>query len=132
ILLALAALWTGTAGAELYVQRLSLVLMLGGITVYFFGAQLLRLLLVPLLLLLLAIPIPAIIFNKVAFPLQLFASSCAVWAMRLFGIPVLRLGNVIELMPCGVREIKRLEVDEACSSIRSLTTRVRLADIFVY
>ncbi|OLE50711.1 MAG: hypothetical protein AUG51_26535 [Acidobacteria bacterium 13_1_20CM_3_53_8] len=132
ILLALVALWTGTAGAELYVQRLSLVLMLGGITVYFFGAQLLRLVLVPLILLLLAIPIPAIIFNKVAFPLQLFASSCAVWAMRLFNIPVLRLGNVIELMPRGAREIKRLEVVEACSGIRSLMTLVTLAVIFAY
>lgn len=132
ILLALAALWAGTAGAELYVQRMSLVIMLCGIVLYFFGAQLLRLTVVPLLLLLLAIPIPSIIFNKIAFPLQLFASSCAVWAMRLFGIPVLRLGNVIELMPRGAREIKRLEVVEACSGIRSLMTLVTLAVLFAY
>ena len=132
ILLSLLALWAGIAGAELYVQRLSLVLMLGGIVIYFFGAQFVKLIIVPVILLLLAIPIPAIIFNKVAFPLQLFASSCAVWAMRLFGIPVLRLGNIIELMPRGAREIKRLEVVEACSGIRSLMTLVTLAVIFAY
>src|SRR5918993_5844915 len=67
----LLALWAGTAGAELFVQRTSLVLMLAGIAVYFWGFRLLRLALVPLFLLLLAIPIPAIIFNQIAFPLQL-------------------------------------------------------------
>jgi exosortase len=132
ILCALMALWVGTAGAELYAQRLSLVLMLSGITLYFWGSKLLRLALVPLALLLLAIPIPAIIFNKIAFPLQLFASRCAVWAMRAFDIPVLRQGNVIELMPLGAKETKKLEVVEACSGIRSLMTLVTLAVVFAY
>ena len=68
VVLALLALWAGTAGAELFMQRISLVLLLAGTVVYFWGFPLLRLLLVPLGLLLLAIPIPAIIFNKVAFP----------------------------------------------------------------
>ncbi len=132
ILLALLGLWVGTAGAELFAQRISLVLMLAGVALYFWGFQLLRLLLVPLALLLLAIPIPAIIFNKIAFPLQLFASRCAVWAMRLFDIPVLRQGNVIELMPFGAKETKKLEVVEACSGIRSLMTLVTLAVVFAY
>lgn len=129
---ALLALWAGTAGAELYMQRTSLVLILIGTVLYFWGFTLLRLLIVPLFLLLLAIPIPAIIFNKIAFPLQLFASRCAVWAMTLFDIPVLRQGNVIELMPLGARETKKLEVVEACSGIRSLMTLVTLAVVFAY
>jgi exosortase len=132
VVLSLLALWAGTAGAELYMQRTSLVLMLAGIVLYFWGFSLLRLLLVPLFLLLLAIPIPAIIFNKIAFPLQLFASRCAVWAMTVFDIPVLRQGNVIELMPLGARETKKLEVVEACSGIRSLMTLVTLAVVFAY
>jgi len=132
VLLALAALWAGTAGAELFLQRTSLALMLAGIVLYFWGFTLLRLLIVPLFLLLLAIPIPSIIFNKIAFPLQLFASRCAVWAMSMFDIPVLRQGNVIELMPLGARETKKLEVVEACSGIRSLMTLVTLAVVFAY
>src|SRR2546426_12640384 len=130
--LALLALWAGTAGAELYIQRVSLVLILAGTVVYLWGFRLLRLTAVPLALLLLAIPIPAIIFNKVAFPLQLFASRCAVWSMSLFDIPVLRQGNVIELMPLGARETKKLEVVEACSGIRSLMTLLTLAVVFAY
>ncbi len=132
VVVGLIALWAGTAGAELYMQRMSLVLLLAGTVIYFWGFSLLRFLVAPLFLLILAIPIPAIIFNKVAFPLQLFASRCAVGAMTLFDIPVLRQGNVIELMPLGARETKKLEVVEACSGIRSLMTLVTLAVVFAY
>ena len=132
VVFALLALWAGTAGAELYLQRTSLVLMFAGTILYFWGFSLLRRLIVPLFLLLLAIPIPAIVFNKIAFPLQLFASRCAVWAMTVFDIPVLRQGNVIELMPLGARVTKKLEVVEACSGIRSLMTLVTLAVVFAY
>lgn len=128
----LVALWAGTAGAELYLQRTSLIFLFAGTVIYFWGFQLLRLMIVPLFLLWLALPIPAIIFNKVAFPLQLFASRCAVSAMTLFDIPVLRQGNVIELMPLGARETKKLEVVEACSGIRSLMTLVTLAVVYAY
>ena len=129
---ALLALWAGTAGAELFLQRTSLALLCAGLVVYFFGFALLRRVAVPLLLLLLAIPIPAIIFNRVAFPLQLFASRCAVASMQLLGIPVVREGNVIELMPLDSTTIKKLEVVEACSGIRSLMTLVTLAVVFAY
>lgn len=126
------ALWTGVAGAELYTQRMSLVLLIAGTVVYFGGVGFLRLILVPLGLLILAIPIPAIIFNKIAFPLQLFASRCAVWSMSVIGIPVLRQGNVIELKPLNSFDTKKLEVVEACSGIRSLMTLMTLAVVFAY
>ena len=132
ILCALFALWAGVAGAELYTQRLSLILIIAGTIVYFWGFKLLQWLLVPLGLLFLAIPIPAIIFNKIAFPLQLFASRCAVWSMSLLGIPVLRQGNIIELKPLNSFDTKKLEVVEACSGIRSLMTLVTLAVVFAY
>src|ERR1051326_8941017 len=132
VVVALFALWTGVAGAELYTQRMSLVLLIAGTVVYFSGVRFLRLILVPLGLLILAIPIPAIIFNKIAFPLQLFASRCAVWSMSVLGIPVLRQGNIIELKPLNSFDTKKLEVVEACSGIRSLMTLVTLAVVFAY
>src|SRR5215208_3764963 len=132
VVCALFALWAGIAGAELYTQRLSLILILAGVVVYFWGFTVLRMLLVPLGLLFLAMPIPAIIFNKIAFPLQLFASRCAVWSMSVLGIPVLRQGNVIELKPLNSFDTKKLEVVEACSGIRSLMTLMTLAVVFAY
>ena len=125
-------LWAGTAGAELFVQRISLVVMLASTVVYFWGFRLLRQIAVPLLLLILSIPIPQIIFNRIAFPLQLFASRCAVGAMSFLSIPVLRQGNIIELMPLGASEPKKLAVVEACSGIRSLMTLVTLAVVYAY
>ena len=129
---ALFALWTGVAGAELFTQRMSLVLLIAGIVVYSWGLNFLKLIMIPLGLLILAIPIPAIIFNKIAFPLQLFASRCAVWSMQVMGIPVLRQGNVIELKPLNSFDTKKLEVVEACSGIRSLMTLMTLAVVFAY
>src|ERR1043166_4530334 len=132
IAISLSMLWAGTAGAELFVQRVSLVLMLVSVAIYFFGARIIQVLAIPLVLFLLSIPIPQIIFNRIAFPLQLFASRCAVSTMWLFKIPVLRQGNVIELMPRGAADPKKLAVVEACSGIRSLMTLVTLAVIFAY
>ena len=132
IIFSLFALWAGVAGAELYTQRLSLLLVLAGIVLYFFGARLLSLLAVPFVLLFLALPIPSILFNKIAFPLQLFASRCAVWSMSTIGIPVLREGNIIELKPLNSLDTRKLEVVEACSGIRSLMTLMTLAVVFAY
>src|SRR4029077_19565712 len=106
--------------------------MLGGRRLQLFGARIIHLLAIPLFLFVLAIPIPQIIFNRVAFPLQLFASRCAVSAMWFFNITVLRQGNVIEMMPRGATDPKRLAVVEACSGIRSLMTLITLAVIYAY
>ncbi len=132
ILFALVMLLGGTLGAELFTRRVSLVLMLSGIVVYFFGVKILKLLVVPFVLLLLAIPIPQIIFNRIAFPLQIYASQMAIWGIRLFELPSVRKGNVIEILPNGATQVIALEVVEACSGIRSLMTLVTLALILAY
>lgn len=127
-LMALAALLliAGVMGAELYITRLSLVLSLVGLTVYFGGFAWLRQLAFPIGLLLFALPIPNIVFNQIAFPLQLIASDLATRAIKLMGIPALREGNVIELAQL------KLQVVEACSGIRSLVTLTALAVVYAY
>lgn len=129
---ALLMLFVGTLGAEIFTQRASLVLMLAGIIVYFFGREILQKLAVPLLLLALAIPIPLIIFNKIALPLQMWASQAAGWAIRLYGIAAERTGNIIEIVPLGESRPVGLEVVEACSGIRSLMTLLTLALVLAY
>lgn len=119
-------LFAGVMGAELYLTRLSLVLSLAALTVYFGGFVWLRQFLFPIGLLLFALPIPNIVFNQIAFPLQLIASDYATRAIRLFGIPALREGNVIELAQM------KLQVVEACSGIRSLVTLAALAVVYAY
>jgi len=125
-------LLTATLGAELFTQRLSLVILLAGTVVYFFGRRILAKLAVPFALLLLAIPIPQIIFNKISFPLQLLATRAANWGIQLFGIDSARQGNVIELVPRGESKPAFLEVVEACSGIRSLMMLITLGLILRY
>lgn len=132
IIFAILILLGGTLGAELFTQRISFVVMIAGIIIYFFGAKILQNLVTPFVLLLLSIPIPQIIFNKIAFPLQILASQAAVWGIRLFQVPTVRKGNVIEILPNGATQILSLEVVEACSGIRSLMTLVTLALILAY
>lgn len=117
----------GTLASVLVAQRLSLLLMIAGLVVCFFGARVLRQLFMPFALLALAIPVPQILFNKIAFPLQLFASRIAEGAIRLAGIATERNGNVIEIPFAETGEIVSLEVVEACSGIRSLVTLITLA-----
>ncbi len=132
VIAALLMLIAGTLGAELFMQRISLVVMLAGIVIYFLGRKVLMLIAVPFALLLLAVPIPQIVFNRIAFPLQIWASQMAVWGIRLFEVPTLRKGNVIDILPKGSTQTISLEVVEACSGIRSLMTLVTLSLILAY
>ena len=72
------------------------------------------------------IPIPAIIFNQITFPLQILASKVATGVLQLIGIPALRDGNIIQIPAMA------LEVAEACSGIRSLLSLVTLAIMYGY
>lgn len=126
IVLALLILFVGVYGAELFSSRLSFVLLLAGLIWTFLGSRMLRELWFPLAVLLLAIPLPAILFNRITFPLQLLASRVASDILPTLGVPVLREGNVIEL------PIMRLEVAEACSGIRSLMSLFTLSVFYGY
>ncbi len=130
--LATVMLLAGTLASVLFAQRISLVVMLAGVLVYFFGTRIISALTVPFVLILLAIPVPQIIFNKIAFPLQLLASRLADRGLSLVGLPVERKGNLIEIPFVGTGEIIGLEVVEACSGIRSLMTLITLALILGY
>ncbi len=124
--LGLCILIVGSLGAELYLQRISLMLVLTGLTLLLLGWTHLRMLAFPITFLFFMIPLPAIVVNAVAFPLQLFAAQTAAFCLYNFGIPVLREGNVIVL--AGTT----LEVAEACSGIRSLQALLALGTVYAY
>jgi exosortase D (VPLPA-CTERM-specific) len=103
-----------------------LLILLAGLIVLFQGWKFFRAVLFPWAFLILMIPIPAILLNRITFPLQLLASKVASVQLELAGVPILHQGNMIVLaaMP--------LDVAEACSGIRSLLTLVTLAIIYGY
>src|SRR6267143_5469342 len=97
ILAGLAVLVVGVLGAENFLSRSSLLFVLAGIIIYFYGWPLFRAASFPWACLFLMIPIPVIIFNEAALPLQFQASKLASGLLNFVGVPVLREGNVIHL-----------------------------------
>jgi exosortase len=126
LLVGVLTLFFGVYGAELFLSRISFVLIVAGLIWMFCGRAILREVLFPLGVLLLAIPFPEIIFNQITFPLQLLASRAASTLLPLLGVPVFREGNVIQL------PVMKLEVAEACSGIRSLMSLFTLSVFYGY
>src|SRR3954469_24106644 len=122
----LVLLLAGRLGAELFLTRVSLIGVLAGTVLYVWGREHLRVLAFPIAFLFLMVPLPAILFNKIALPLQLLASRVGETAISAAGIPVVREGNVLQL------PTRDLEVAEACSGIRSLVSLVMLGIVLGY
>lgn len=126
VVLGLGMLVIGQMGVELFLMRSSLLILAAGLLVLFAGWRFFRAVFFPWAFLFLMIPIPAIIFNQITFPLQILASKVAAATLPLFGVPVLRQGNVMVLSS------QILQVAEACSGIRSLMSLATLAIIYGY
>jgi exosortase len=123
---ALTMLLAGVLGAEVFTTEVSMLAAIAGSILFLFGWSHLRVMLFPIAFLMLMVPLPAIIFNQITFPLQLLASRFGEGALVLAGIPVLREGNVIQLANTS------LAVAEACSGIRSLISLLTLGIVYGY
>ena len=126
VVMAAAQLIVATLGAELFLARTAFVFSVVGAVWFLNGTDRLKVVAFPLMLLFFMIPLPAIIYNQITFPLQLLASRVAEVALMALGIPVLREGNILELAS------QRLSVVEACSGIRSLLSLSFLALVYGY
>ena len=111
-------------GAEQFTMRLSMILTILSLSIYLFGWKFTKIYFSPVAYLIFMIPIPAIIWNKIAFPLKIFATTMAVDAIQFLKIPAYQEGNIIFLANTT------LEVVDACSGIRSLTSLLALSAAF--
>jgi exosortase len=119
-------LYIATLGAELFLARTAFVISVIGIVLLLGGTAYVRVLAFPLFLLFFMIPIPAVVYNSITFPLQILASRVSTEALNVMQIPVLREGNVLELAQ------QKLSVVEACSGIRSLLSLTFLSLVYGY
>lgn len=107
--------------AELFTMRGSMVLALVGLTAYQFGARQVIRWWLPFALICLSIPLPELITQALALPLQFKASQMGAALLEMRNVPVRLAGNVIQLPG------RELFVTEACSGLRSLTALVATA-----
>jgi exosortase len=126
VLLALLQLTAGTLGAEYFVAHSSLLVLLCGITLFLFGTKMLRLVAFPIVWLLFMIPLPAIIFYSIMFPMQLLATRLAVSILDLLHVPSVCEGNVIYMANFTAGVV------EACSGIRSVISMLAFAVLMGY
>ena len=122
----LAAFVVGRAGAELFLQRSSLVLLLMGSVLWICGRPVFRVTWGPLAFLFFMVPLPYLVYDSIAFPLKLVAARFATDSLFYLNVPVFREGNVIHLAN------QTLEVADACSGIRSLVSLVALGVVYAY
>ncbi|HEY8061363.1 MAG TPA: exosortase/archaeosortase family protein [Gemmatimonadales bacterium] len=110
----------GSIASEFFTQRVSIWLAILGIVVFCFGWRQARRWWLAFSILLLSVPLPALLINALAIPLQFRASSLGTAMIAWRHIPVQTEGNVIRIPNAT------LFVAEACSGLRSLSALVAL------
>jgi len=116
----------GWFGIEYFTMRSSLIVLLAGMTLLWFGREVLKTLALPLGYLIFMVPIPYIIYDMAAFPLKLLVTRVSVAFLKIVGVVVMREGNII-MFPTTT-----LEVADACSGIRSLVSLLALAVAYAF
>ena len=106
--------------AELFTLRMSFLGAAGALIIFSAGTRQLLHWWLPAALLLLSVPIPTVLLNTLALPLQLKASAMGAALLEMRNVPVLLAGNVIHLPG------RSLFVTEACSGLRSITALLAL------
>ena len=109
---------TGKLAGEFFLTRISFVILLAGVTWTFWGARRFRTLAFPFILLATMVPLPTLVYNAIAAPLQLLASGIATNLAQMLGVSIFRDGNIIHLATAS------LGVEEACSGLESLPALV--------
>jgi exosortase len=126
MLFAIGLLILGIMGSEHFTARVSLLILVSGIIVFLVGWQALRSIGFPMGYLIFMIPLPAIIYYQLTFPLQLLASRLGANGLVALGVPTVREGNLL-ILPNVT-----LEVVEACSGVRSLFSLLAAVVGYVY
>ena len=127
VVIALGIFVFGAAGAEVFTQRVSLLLLGASLVAFLSGWKRLRLVAFPIAFLTLAIPLPYVIYYGLTLPLQALAAKLAVHGLSFLGVPAIVQGNIIHLAGGN-----SLEVAEACSGIRSLYAFLAAGALMAY
>jgi len=109
-----------------FVSAFSMLVVLIGLVLYFFGAEFFKKIAFPVLFLLFMIPLPWVVIANLSFKLKLFAAELSLHVIRGIGIQAIRDGSVI-MMPHA-----HVIVEDVCSGLRSLISLMALGTIFAY
>ena len=129
IILMVIALIMHIAGALIkfyFVSAFSLVIMILGITLYFFGGEMIKKTQFPLLYLGFMIPAPLVIISNIVIKMKLFACQAATVLLNNIGLQAVRDGSIIKMSR------SYLEIEAPCSGLRSLISLLAFGAAFAY
>jgi exosortase len=118
-------------GRNDWLSDAGMVITLFGLTLLLCGWEVMRVAWFPILFLFCAIPWPALIYSKVALPLQQLAAWGAVEVLNLCGVNASQTGTKIYMGGFG-SAMRTLNVAEACAGLRSLMTFISVAGAIAF
>jgi exosortase len=121
LLVAVLLRYVAGLAAELFTMRESMMLALVGLTVYNYGFRQVLWWWLPFVLAALTVPLPELVTQQLALPLQFKASRMGAALLNARHVPAQLSGNIIRIPG------RELFVTEACSGLRSLTALLSLA-----
>ncbi|UCE66721.1 MAG: exosortase/archaeosortase family protein [Candidatus Zixiibacteriota bacterium] len=114
----------GIASSEHFTTRVSMLMMIAGISLYYIGEANFKKVWFSFAFLIFMVPVPAVVYYSATFPMQLFASKVSEVFLHVLGVPLVRHGNILNLPGYS------LEVVEACSGLRSLVSLLALSSLY--
>ncbi|MCG2704874.1 MAG: exosortase/archaeosortase family protein [Candidatus Omnitrophica bacterium] len=109
-----------------FLSGFSLIFVIYGLVLFFFGVEMARLMRFPIFFLLTMVPLPLVLVSNLTVKIKLFAAQCATFILNHIGFPSVRDGSMIR-MPNSV-----ILVEAPCSGLRSLISLLTLGLLFAY
>ena len=111
--------------------QLSMIPLFLGVVLYLAGPAVLKITWVPIVYLVLAIPIPDILYQNIAYPLQELAAHSTTVLLRLCNVTIDVSASSLSITSISGK-VHPLQVVEACSGVRSLMAFVALSAAMAY
>jgi len=109
-----------------FTSAFSLLIVMMGLILLFFGKDYLRQLAFPLAFLIFMIPLPMLAIANISFRLKIFAAQVSTKILNTVGVGAVREGSVIKTAH------SYLMVEDPCSGIRSLVALIALGALMAY
>jgi exosortase len=104
----------------------SMLIVIAGLVLHFYGEKVFRAILFPLLFLVFMIPLPIIVVAYICFKLKILAAQLATMMLNLIGFSAIQEKSVIKMAHSYVL------VEDSCGGLRSLISLIALGCIFAY
>jgi len=109
-----------------FTSGFSMLVVLIGLILYFYGSKFLKVILFPVLFLIFMFPVPLVVIRNISFKMKILAAKIATTSLNGMGLPALQEGSQIRMRHAVVI------VDDICSGLRSLISLTALGSIFAY